>query len=156
MDAAALIISIVSVTIALSSLGYSVFAIRREQADRREELDLLRHQVEGDAEDRRAQRRAEVAAVRGGISWGDPFTEHEFHLVNAGPANARAVRYWAARQGHRVIAESGFPVLLPGESHTIRLQVPRQMQQGPLALVVAWEDGEGEHEDELAEIRTQP
>ncbi len=69
-----------------------MFALRQERRDRRDELDLYRHQVNAEVEqreiaarDRKAQSHAEITAAQGGYGRKSGFGDYEFTLKNLGP-----------------------------------------------------------------------
>lgn len=77
------------------------------------------------------------------------FVEHEFHLVNAGPAAGRELEYRVLdRSGADVVARQNLTLVLPEQSVRAVMQVPRP-SPSPLTFVVSWHDGSGQRETRL-------
>ncbi len=135
-------VAFVALALSAGTAGFTVYAWRRQNT-------LLEQQVAGEAADRVAQRAAEVRVTKGGASGVERFVEHEFHLVNAGPAVARELEYRVLdRSGADVVARQNLTLVLPEQSVRAVMQVPRP-SPSPLTFVVSWSDGSGQHETRL-------
>jgi hypothetical protein len=159
--------------IALGALGVSILvAFRgemnlrgerrtraREDERRDEEIRLLRAQVEGQAEDRVSERRAELVVRqgdRGGESGGADY--YSIIIVNGGRATAHDVRAWiAGEQGQQLSDDVQRPgSILPNDtSPTFKLRLNHQYSRDRsirLFLRAAWADGTGDREENLGEL----
>ena len=124
---------------AVASFFYTVYSNRRErtarergfareQENRREEIALLRRQVEMAEQERADRGRASITAIRrqsGGAGSSDTYT---FVLANSGQGNARKVRAGIVDRAGNILDQSvplAAPVLRPGEDGEIRIHVRR-------------------------------
>lgn len=157
MDAG-FVVAALALLVALGGLVHNVLAIRHERRDRGEELELLRRQLAREEEDRDQQRRADVHAIRGGTSFSEGRAEHEFQLVNAGPATARDVRCWLQTEAGEPLGDplpTRARILIAEQTATELIQAPRP-QPDPLTLVVAWDDGAGTQTRRMFELNADP
>jgi hypothetical protein len=141
---------------ALLIAGVSLLFTALERRARITELDLLRRQVEGAEQDRAGRKRAELMGAHGGISGGSPYDEHEFFVLNAGPAIARAVDIWARDQeGGDVTSKNRIaPALTEGERVQVRLAVlQKASREGSLTLWASWRDDTGDREEALLPLK---
>jgi hypothetical protein len=154
MDVAGLVIAIGALAVSAVSVIFTALERRR----RITEVDLLKRQVEGEEGEREARKRAELVAAHGGISGGAIEDEHEFGLMNGGPAIARAIDVWTRRDGSNedVTSPQRAAVTLgAGEGVEVRVRVPAQeSRKGGLSLWARWRDDTGDREDPLLPLRT--
>lgn len=135
-------IAIAALVVSVGTAGFTVHAWRRQNT-------LLEQQVTGEAAARVSQRAAEVHVTKGGASGVERFVEHEFHLVNAGPAVARELEYRVLdSSGADVVARQDLFLILPEQSVRALMQVPRPSPSS-LTFVVSWHDGNGQREARL-------
>jgi hypothetical protein len=86
----------------------------------------------------------------------------QIELANTGPAAARNVSYWAEdERGSRFSAPSSWPrnVLMPQERVTVAVTLQHPLPEwaeGDVALVVAWEDALGEHQQRFGPLPQGP
>jgi hypothetical protein len=145
-------------------------AIAREETDRREQMRLFESQYLQDAEVRRAARQANFSvqlesvqaadrrSVDRDFGYGIDANRYEFVITNLGPAAARSLATWLAREDANEddtevesLVETR-PGLMPGEPWAVTLgAVPRE--GGMITLVLEWEDGEGPHQKRLLRRR---
>lgn len=136
-------IAVTALVVSAGAASFTVYAWRRQNA-------LLEQQVSGEAEDRVAQRAAGVHVTKSRASGVERFVEHEFHLVNAGPAVARDLEYRVLDpSGADLVQRQRRAVLLPREETVPLMQVPRPAPSPTLTFVVSWEDGNGPREARL-------
>jgi len=81
----------VAVGIAVGSATLTVILWLFERAHRREELDLMRQQVEDQAESVDREGRANLVAIPGFTQWRERYATHAFRFLNAGRASARSI-----------------------------------------------------------------
>ena len=130
-------------------------AVEAEQADRREELDLLRREIEITETSHRQQATANVTARQGPSSGGEQRDGYQFRVLNAGPAIARRVQIWAANQlGDRVSQIIDVAPVMPVTHDTATiLEIDRVLSRaGNLRVVLAWDDSAGHHEETVDPI----
>ena len=151
MALAALIVSIVA---ALGVIASALFAfqqgrtskkaIEKEAADRGEELNLLRAQVEAAVEDRADRRRAYVSVDQRESSGGEREDSYTFEVINAGPSMVRHATVRIDQENAGLIARGKVEphVLGPHEHGRAWLRVPRQLRGTPLTFVIQWVDAE--------------
>jgi hypothetical protein len=147
-------IAILALVVGLASLGFTALERRARVA----ELDLLRRQVEGEERDREHSRRASVVGAHGQISGGRPSDQHDFFLMNSGPAVARAVDVWPQDDatGEIVTAPQRVaPALIPNAPPTeIRIEVPHDAsRRGGLTLWARWRDDTGTRTESLLPLK---
>jgi hypothetical protein len=151
---AALVVSVVAAVIAAGSLAISFWqgrtaarAVENEERDRKEQLALLRDQLEAEQKARRALGQARISVTRGGVSGAERWWEIELLLSNVGRAPARRVMVWMvdAEGGQYCQAVSAGPPLHPGgDPRSVTVQVGRGT---PLLYpMMSWHDDDGEHE----------
>lgn len=154
MATVALVVSVVAALIAAGSLAVSFWqgrtaarAVENEEADRKEQLGLLREQLEAEREERRALGQARINVTRGGVSGAERWWEIELLLANVGRAPARRVMVWMvdAEGGQYSQEVSAGSPLFPGEDpRGVTVQVGRGVPV--LYPMVRWQDDDGEHE----------
>jgi hypothetical protein len=158
--------------IALGALVVSIFvAIRaelklraergarqREDSRRDEELQLLRAQVEGQAEDRLGERQADLVCRQGSRGGVTPDSdEYNIELVNGGRATAHDVRAWIATDDGTALSDPQRPGAIPAgaKSPEFKLYLPHAISRDPNARIflrAAWVDGAGDRERNIAEL----
>jgi hypothetical protein len=111
----------------------------RDEARRRdEELGLLRQQVA-----RQEQAHISVGEHIPGSLAGDAFL-WDVSIVNDGAAIARNVYIeLVTSDGEVARGERRVRPMDPGETHVVRLEIPRDEYRGPYDVIVAWGDGRG-------------
>ncbi|HEY2355523.1 MAG TPA: hypothetical protein VGH79_11565 [Gaiellaceae bacterium] len=143
--AGALLVSGVSLGVAWLSDRHTRSAIRNEERDRREQIDLLIKQIEGEHGDRLAN--LDVRLVDN-AQWDLNYVwaAWKLEIVNNGPASARRVTASIVnRHGTRKSHEYVGPIRASERSEfTLRVLAPKVGL--PLSLIVTWEDGDGAHE----------
>lgn len=125
-------------------------AVSAEQRDRREELDLLRREIEATEASHRIQATANVTARQGPRSGGERVDGYQFRVLNAGPAIARHVRLWAVNELDERVTQiiDVAPALAVTQEMAAILEIDRVLSRaGNLRLVLAWEDSAGLHEE---------
>jgi hypothetical protein len=132
----------------------------REREDKRgdERLQLLRAQVEGEAEHRLSERRADLVCrqgPRGGA--GEGFDEYDVALVNGGRSTAHDLSAWIATEDGQAIGGPQRPGdLLPdAQSPWFKLRLGHEDSRDRprrLFIRVSWTDSAGEQEKNLAEL----
>lgn len=132
----------------------------REREDKRgdERLQLLRAQVEGEAEHRLSERSADLVCrqgSRGGA--GEGFDEYDVVLVNGGRSTAHDLAAWIATEDGQAIGGLQRPGdLLPDtQSPWFKLRLGHEDSRNrprQLFIRVSWTDGTGEHEKNLTEL----
>jgi hypothetical protein len=131
-------------------------AVKQERDDRRDELRLLRQQVEAELLDRQAQKRAELTATTAGIEGGmngGRVDRHHFQVMNLGPAVARELRF-AAIGDAGTVASATVNVLLAERGEDVGLDIPMDPSRaGGLRLHAWWRDDSGEREADLVEVK---
>src|SRR5262245_3837245 len=144
MAVAALIVSIVAVSIGLVSLMLTLRADRRGVGTERRDERRLEMQAEDAAQRRRAR---PIAVAKGGS--GGPTTDrviHNYMVRNTGDTTGSEVALWIVDgKGATVSTRAGGNVTLaPNESAHFAVEVaqPRPDEQ---ELFVSWRDPDGEH-----------
>jgi hypothetical protein len=132
----------------------------REREDERgdERLQLLRAQVEGEAEHRLNERRADLVCrqgSRGGA--GEGFDEYDVALVNGGRSTAHDLSAWIATEDGQAIGGPQRPGdLVPdAQSPWFKLRLGHEDSRNRprrLFIRVSWTDGAGEHEENIEEL----
>ena len=127
---------------------------RREDKRRDKELALLQQQVEGEAEARDAEKRAELLCQqgpRGGVSPG--VDEYTVRLHNVGRATAYDVKAWIATEtGPRSNPQALGSLGRDQQSPEFKLQISSEDSRNrprPLFIRASWSDGAGPHDEEL-------
>jgi hypothetical protein len=130
-------------------------AVGEEREIRKEELRLLRAQVESDLASREHERRAELSATTGRVDGGNPrFDVHYFEVTNAGPAAAHDLIFQAVDEEGDVHTGAPLNVLLADQSKEIVREVPiGPSRAGGLKLRAMWHDGTGRYERDLVLIK---
>ena len=155
MAEAALAVAIASVVIAYWQGRNNARAIKAEERDRREQLALLREQVEAETRQREAQALARVVVTAGQSQNFPGRFEQEFHATNGGPAIARNVMAFLANADGRNISGKVYPAshgaapLIAGQTAHFPL-VSQHSAGRPAWCVVEWEDDAGKHETRVA------
>jgi hypothetical protein len=140
--------------LALVGLGFTQFERRdrqKESADdrrlRKDELNLLSRQIEGEDADRAARQRSRLTVEYQGATGGERHDTFDFVVSNAGPAPALDVRLYAMR-GDEVVAESTPIGQLDVAPRYPRIAIPRaESRVAGLEVEVSWRDGAGEHRE---------
>jgi hypothetical protein len=141
---------VVAIIFGLANRRHADRAVRHEQADRREQLDLLRTQIAGDEDDRRRQGMARLWAEYGPGSGGDTHDERQLWVENAGPGLAHDLAAVVVTASGSEYELGDWPPLRPGKRWPILARVPRaQARQGDMTLRVSWRDDSGPHKAEL-------
>jgi hypothetical protein len=131
---------------------------------------LNRRAIQGEAEARKMQAKAQITTSDSPSRsiWGAEVDEqrddgdrqrHVLELSNVGQAPATGISYWVEDEaGSRFNAPSSWPrnVLMPQERMEISVNLDflarPDWAQGEMALVVAWNDGSGEHRERFLSL----
>lgn len=167
MDVVSLLVAIGALFVAGLAYRHSVNAAKSEAADRREELDLIREQIEDERrrheeqialehERRRDERRAELVAVQGSISGGADADLHTIHLTNGGRSTARDIYLVVVGEVGESLVNHRTRDLPPDTTTDTRIAIPRHVGRGQRDLVLraSWRDGAGEHDEALTNLRS--
>ena len=122
--------------------------LEREEANRREEIGLLRQQVETAQEEREERKTASMVAFRTQTSGGASYDTYTFVLSNIGQAAAQRVTALIRDVDGNHLSQPtrlAAPALKPGEDAEIAVEVPtRAVEHSRGAFLhVAWEDDRG-------------
>ena len=153
MDIVSLSLGILAIFIAGASFVYTVRTSRREETHRRDEIGLLRRQVEGEEAARDAESQARLDAFALASNGGERMDSYTFRVTNAGPAIAQDITAMAVDENGDAVASAEWPHLRPGQEFPVILEVPRdRSRQRGLSFEVTWRDTE-EHRRRFSDLQ---
>jgi len=143
-------IGLAALIVAIGGLLFTWF----ERGARKKEIALLERSVEGEEQDRQANRRADLVADQGRTDAGERQDTYCFAIKNLGPSTARKIRVRATGEAGEVTPQSAeVEAILAGEEAKVSFGIPqRPSREGGLTLRASWEDATGKREQDLCEI----
>jgi hypothetical protein len=135
--------------LAVAVLGYvsNRRALNTEQADRKAQLELLKRQVEAEAEQRETQGWADLVPIPVETRWLAKSAETRLDIVNVGAGTARAAYWFVRGEVPEDIVEKGRldSLILPGGTQELKVHTSRSLDR-ELYFVARWTDARGAQE----------